>query len=483
MTSNPPETPGSVRTSLPFYFFAAAAFTFLTIARMGQAGMFLDGTIYAAIARNLAGGLGSFWFPVYLTSQPAFHEHPPLGFFLQSLWFRVLGDHLAVERAYSYCMGGVTGALIVLGWNQSIRRPRFGWLPLVFCLLPSTVTWSIVNNLLQTTEAAFATAAVSCFVLSLRVPRFRLAWACASGAAILFAAVANGPTGLFPLAAPAIGVVILRSHCASALRSGIAVAATVAAGVLCLWTFTDAPAAFGAYWNDVVVASAVGARGGNRWAELGRHLLGGVVMRMGTLCCLLAILGRRSRAVDARAHEWLDWSLFFLMLGIAGSVPTAVSAHVSGHYIYPALPMFALGFAALSMLLSGHLLERVVAGAGARRALTTIGVLLVVAAIAMPASGHPMERRDRSWIEEYRTLAPALPRNTEVSTCKAAGNEYGVHAYLQRWYRISLDDRGDRLHPFFIGFKELPCPAPPGCSAVAETPRLSLFRCAPRPQP
>jgi hypothetical protein len=483
MTSNPPGPSRSVRTSLPFYFFVAAVFTFLTIARMGQAGMFLDGTIYAAISRNLADGLGSFWFPVYLTSQPSFHEHPPLGFFLQSVWFRVLGDHLAVERAYSYCMGGLTGALIVLGWNQSIRQPRFGWLPLVFWLLPSTVTWTIVNNLLQTTEALFTTAAVSCFVLSLRASRLRLAWAGASGASILLAAVANGPTGLFPLAAPGIGVLVLRGHRAAALRSGIAVAAIVAAGVLCLWMFTDAPAAFGAYWNDVVVASAVGARGGNRWAELGRHLVGGVIMRMGTLFALLAIFGRRSRRVDAEGHEWLDWALFFLMLGIAGSVPTAVSAHVSGHYIFPALPMFALGFAALSMLLSGHLFERAVSSASAGTALTTIGVLLIVAAVAMPASGHPMERRDRSWIEEYRTLAPVLPRNSEVSTCRAAGNEYGVHAYLQRWYRISLDDRDDRLHPFFIGFKELPCPAPPGCGAVAETPRLALFRCEPRRRP
>jgi hypothetical protein len=469
------------RASLPFYFFVAAVFTFLTIARMGQPGMFLDGTIYAAISRNLADGLGTFWFPVYLTSHPPFHEHPPLGFVLQSAWFRVLGDHLAVERAYSYVMGAAIAALIVVAWNQSIRRPRFGWLPLVFWLLPSTVTWSIVNNLLQTTETVFSMAAVSCFIVSLRTARFRVGWAGASGAFILLAALANGPTGLFALAAPAIGVPVLRNHRAAAFRNGVAVAATVAAGALCLWAFTDAPQAFRAYWNDVVMTSASGARGGNRWAELGRHLLGGVIVRMGALSSLLTGLGGGSRHADPEALEWRDWSLFFLLLGIAGSLPTAVSAHISGHYVVPALPMFALGFAALSLLMSERLLERAVSNGRARTVLTTLGVVLVVAAIAMPASGHPMERRDGSWIEEYRTLAPSLPRNSEVSTCQAAGNEYGVYAYLQRWYRISLDDRTDRAHPFFFRFKELACPAPPGCQAVAETARLALFRCEPSP--
>lgn len=46
--------------------------------------MFVDGVTYAAIARNLAQGNGSFWSPFYTaTLYPQFFEHPPLGFALQ----------------------------------------------------------------------------------------------------------------------------------------------------------------------------------------------------------------------------------------------------------------------------------------------------------------------------------------------------------------------------------------------------------------
>ena len=76
--------------------------TAAVLPRLAHRGMFLDGITYASIARNLAEGRGRFWEPFYTaTIYPAFHEHPPLAFWLQSLWFRALGDHLFVERAYS----------------------------------------------------------------------------------------------------------------------------------------------------------------------------------------------------------------------------------------------------------------------------------------------------------------------------------------------------------------------------------------------
>ena len=83
----------------PFRLLTFAVFAAATVPRLAHRGMFVDGVTYASIARNLAEGRGSFWSPSYTaTLYPQFHEHPPLGFWLQSLWFRVFGDHLFVER-------------------------------------------------------------------------------------------------------------------------------------------------------------------------------------------------------------------------------------------------------------------------------------------------------------------------------------------------------------------------------------------------
>ena len=93
----------------PFRIVTVAACAAAIVPRLAHRGMFVDGVTYASIARNLAAGRGSFWSPSYTaTIYPQFHEHPPLGFWLQSLWFRALGDHLFVERLYAFIVAAAT---------------------------------------------------------------------------------------------------------------------------------------------------------------------------------------------------------------------------------------------------------------------------------------------------------------------------------------------------------------------------------------
>ena len=102
-----------------FRILTAAALAAAIVPRLAQRGMFVDGVTYASIARNLSEGRGSFWSPSYTaTVYPQFHEHPPFGFWLQSWWFRVLGDHLFVERAYSLAAAIGTALLIALIWRR-----------------------------------------------------------------------------------------------------------------------------------------------------------------------------------------------------------------------------------------------------------------------------------------------------------------------------------------------------------------------------
>ena len=102
-----------------FRLLTLAVFAAATLPRLVQRGMFVDGVTYASIARNLSEGRGSFWSPSYTaTIYPQFHEHPPFGFWLQSLWFRVLGDHLFVERAYALAAALGTALLMALIWRR-----------------------------------------------------------------------------------------------------------------------------------------------------------------------------------------------------------------------------------------------------------------------------------------------------------------------------------------------------------------------------
>jgi 4-amino-4-deoxy-L-arabinose transferase-like glycosyltransferase len=78
---------------LPFWLLTINAIVWLILLPLYQDGMFMDGVQYAAVARNLAKGIGSFWFPVfsdnYVAGLNSFHEHPPLVYYLQSFFFKI----------------------------------------------------------------------------------------------------------------------------------------------------------------------------------------------------------------------------------------------------------------------------------------------------------------------------------------------------------------------------------------------------------
>ena len=103
----------------PFIFLTLALVVWLVCLQLFQDGIFIDGTQYAAVSRNLTRGVGSFWFPVLAQHSVAgldtFHEHPPLVFFLQSLFFRFFGfQNISPERIYCLVTFLLTTLFVVL---------------------------------------------------------------------------------------------------------------------------------------------------------------------------------------------------------------------------------------------------------------------------------------------------------------------------------------------------------------------------------
>ena len=79
-------------------WLAVAIYCLLVLPRMLSYGMFLDGITYASIARNMAQNYGSFWRPYYTATVAAvFYDQPPLGLWLQSWAYRLLGDAVYIE--------------------------------------------------------------------------------------------------------------------------------------------------------------------------------------------------------------------------------------------------------------------------------------------------------------------------------------------------------------------------------------------------
>ena len=97
----------------------------LFIPNLLQSGMFVDGVLYSAISKNLSDGLGTFWSPHFSeTVFPVFRDQPPLVFGMQSLFFRLLGDSMYVEKIYAFFIICITLVLIHILWRSIFKNNK-----------------------------------------------------------------------------------------------------------------------------------------------------------------------------------------------------------------------------------------------------------------------------------------------------------------------------------------------------------------------
>ena len=88
-------------------------------------GVFFDGLLYASISRNFAEGFGDYWSSRFSDTFffYTFAEHPPLQIWLGSFAFRLFGDDIHVEKAYSLATFVATSAAMLLIWRRA-KLPR-----------------------------------------------------------------------------------------------------------------------------------------------------------------------------------------------------------------------------------------------------------------------------------------------------------------------------------------------------------------------
>lgn len=450
----------------------------LTIPRMLQRGMFGDGLVYATIARNLSIGSGSFWAPRYTeTAWAGFYEHPPLGLALESAAFALLGDHLIVERAFSLMVLVLHAFVIASIWRR-LQPAALDWLPLLFWLVPSIVTWGAVNNMLENTQALFTSTSILLFVAAhqARDGAARVMQSAAAGTAVVAAVLIKGPVGFFPLAAPLLFSLLpdagLRRH--SSRSTTIALIATpclvVAAFGIALAAYPPSRHNLTMYFWTHLSPALQGMRDVSDPLAIVRHLAIGVIGRMTALLALCWWLARRlDRAAPAGEAAPADPALCFLALGLCAAGPIAISPKVSGHYFLPAAPMFAIGFASMAR---GFAASRLMSAAIA------IATLTLAATITLTFAFGPGRARDAVMLHDLDAIDRLMPRDLTIGACRhpRSSRDWGLHTYTQRWFRVSLDARDIPVNGWLLRAGE-DCAAPPSCMPVARGHTLTLLRC------
>jgi hypothetical protein len=132
-------------------------------------------------------------------------------------------------------------------------------------------------------------------------------------------------------------------------------------------------------------------------------------------------------------------AVFFLLVGLSGSIPIIISQVQKQFYLVPALPFFALGFSYILISLFESWLET---GKNNLRIINTFKVLsLVVIAITLMLlfENTGKASRDRELLFEVEILNQYLPDQTNIYATTTVYYNWNMHSYLIRNAEIYPD--------------------------------------------
>lgn len=412
--------------------------------------MFMDGVTYAAIARNMSEGIGSFWRPFFAHSfwlpydnGDFFSGHPPLQFGLQSLLFRLFGDTPRVENSYNLLILIGYVYLIVKIWQKLLGPASafqaFGWLPVLCWYGMEIAYYSIPNNFLDSTMGLFCLT--SCYFQLIFLKKDIAGksddlWPLLAGICIVLALLTKGPVGLYPLAFSTIYVISSPVFKFSkAFRPTVIMVIVVVAGIAGILAYAPARAFMTTYFNGQVVQALLQKRekAGIGWAAhftlvlaLLRNLYPHLLAFAG-LCGLSYGLKWKISPEKSISENILPTAL----VAASGIVPMLVSIKQYPHYLVPALPFVALLFALL-------LVQRISFVFSLNKQLTIfalgVGIVLSWGATAWKVAATKPDIH-ASNAKQLRTLVPSA---AIIGVCHDLFQRADIHANFQRYHHLSV---------------------------------------------
>ena len=423
----------------PFWLLLIGLFLILVSKSLLTEGMFFDGVTYASISRNMAEGQGTFWNPHYtLTLYPEFRQHPPLALGMEALFFKALGDHWWVEKAYSVLMFLLSGLFIALIWKRTTNNLRWAWLPLLFWLVMPLVTWSATSNLLENTMSVFVLLSVCLMIVGYQ--RNHKIWLLLSAFTLLLAFLSKGFTGLFPLVFPVL-------YCAFDPKRRwiqgpidtflLMVTLSLLSGVM----FLVFPASF-AYLKDYFNLQVIGG-GLHEVTATSRFYIVFALLQQLAIPCVLAlvlVICKTKCKVNSKVFEFPPdkaWFYGFLILGLLGVLPIMVSVKQRDFYMLAALPFFALALGHLTLSMFTVFALKITPNLHKWMTLGSSAILLI--GIVLNLCNIGKYGRDEALIKEVKQRISESEGDNVIEISPQEYTQWAKHAYYMRYGKISLN--------------------------------------------
>ncbi len=420
----------------------------LILDRLIPEGIFLDGVTYAAISRNLAIGKGSFW-SLYYRGDWGFHEHPPLMFGIQAIFFKIFGDHYLTEKIFCFAIWLSTSFLFLKLWSglQYTAKYSFALPLLLWCIIP-TVTWGYTNNILDCTMAMFDMAAVLLIYKGVQQNNSAKSILLMVGGGLLTTAaiLTKGPVGAFPLAVP--GIFWLVYHIRSskdffnAIGYTVLLTTIVAGCFLLLYQFPAPRANFDRYLDEQVL-SALGGEREITGGSMGRlALVYDLLMQMLppiVLAVVIFIIAKIAKVVPVQIKAHKKLAVLFLLIGLCASLPILLSVKQRTFYLVPSLPYFVFALSLVVYPYYTGITERWPAGNKGIKYFRMVVVVISAGLCVYLGSKIGQPGRDHQLISNMKYIRTQFPKGQLLGICPESDKDYAFLAYLQRYNQMEVN--------------------------------------------
>lgn len=434
--------------------------------------MFFDGVFYAAIANNLANGIGTFWEMQYTTTLHAsFHEQPPLALFLQSLFFRLFGDSIYVERWYCLVFALLMIWLMIRTWMVVVgKENKYYWIPVLMWIIIPLNLWTYQNNLMELTMGVLDLAGIYFILRGCRENLFKWFWL--GGLFTFLAFFSKGLQGLFPIVAPIVHWIAYRSQ--NFTKAGLQVIVVTAVPAILiglLYLYPPASQFFDSYFERRLGGTFNHLQDTTKTHfyllyKLGLELLAPI--GLGLIFWILSRKQLMNIRTDVKAV------LFFTGIGLTASLPLMVTLEQRPFYLATSFPYYALAIGLLALPYVDATLEKL-KGKNFKVMNYALSGLIIVAVVFVAVSAKN-PKREHALIHDLYYIHKEIPDRTTISIPADMDTRWSLHAYFMRYATISLDARNK--HPYLLMPLEGAVPTDPCYKLIPlSLQKFALYKC------
>ncbi len=422
-----------------FIFFAAVFFQLM------HDGMFMDAMLYSSVSHNLANGMGTFWFPQFgltkIGGLDAFHEHPPLVFAIQSVFFKILGSSIFVERFYTFLMLIFTTFFIYKIWisihSEQNEYKSLAWLPIIFWITIPVILWTFSNNMQENTMGIFTIASVLLSYISFKAKKKVFFWIF-SGFLIVLATLSKGIPGFFPLAVPFLYWIATRQISFKvALIQTFTMLSVVILAYTVLFIVPESGESLRVYIFKRLLERV------NHAPTVSSHLYSlyrifSELIPAFFILILIWIVARKNKFEYSLSNFYKREAIFFVLIGFSASVPLMLTLVQKGFYLTPSFPYFSIGIALFSMPYIKQILEKINLKSNALRYINFLLLTFILSILIFSFIEKGKPSRDHELLKDVYIFGKTIDEPV-ISASLEARTNWSLLCYMVRYFNIDME--------------------------------------------